>query len=220
LSRTQTIEKKPDVADLIIDAAERLLKTYGYQKMTMTDLAAEAGIGVGTTYLHFASKVDVMVAVVDRNHRIMFEQMRQIAQSQIPYVDKIRAMLWLRISDKYDRISECLSKMSWQQLQRHGAEFTNDIRMADPTLLDSWKNAESDLIADVFASGVKAGDFTQIDPRDASDTLLLATSAFMPRNLDQQDFADPCFFHRQVDKVISMLISGFVVNRVTDWNGG
>jgi len=45
-----------DVRDAILDAAERLLARYGYRKMTMDDLASEAGIGKGTTYLHFPSK--------------------------------------------------------------------------------------------------------------------------------------------------------------------
>src|SRR5437763_1237801 len=43
-------------AGRILDAADRLLARYGYQKMTVDDLAREAGIGKGTVYLSFPGK--------------------------------------------------------------------------------------------------------------------------------------------------------------------
>jgi AcrR family transcriptional regulator len=55
-----------DVRDAVLDAAERLLARYGYRKMTMDDLAREAGIGKGTTYLHFPSKQEVVLCSIDR----------------------------------------------------------------------------------------------------------------------------------------------------------
>ena len=51
-----------ELRDVILDAMERLLARYGYKKTTMDDLAREAGIGKGTTYLHFPSKEEVALA--------------------------------------------------------------------------------------------------------------------------------------------------------------
>jgi AcrR family transcriptional regulator len=56
-----------DVYDAILDAAERLLARYGYRKMTMDDLAREAGIGKGTKYLHFPSKQEVVLCSIDQS---------------------------------------------------------------------------------------------------------------------------------------------------------
>jgi len=50
------IAPKEAVKDAIMDATDRLLVRFGYRKMTVEDVAAEAGIGKGTIYLHFSSK--------------------------------------------------------------------------------------------------------------------------------------------------------------------
>ena len=64
------------IRDVILDAAERLLARYGYQKMTMDDLAREAGIGKGTTYLHFPSKQEVVLCSIDRIVDRLLKQLR------------------------------------------------------------------------------------------------------------------------------------------------
>lgn len=40
----------------ILQATARLLMRYGYDKMTMSDIATEAGISKGAIYLHYTSK--------------------------------------------------------------------------------------------------------------------------------------------------------------------
>ena len=56
-------------AHRILDAADRLLARYGYRKMTVGDLAREAGIGKGTVYLSFASKSEIALACIERMAR-------------------------------------------------------------------------------------------------------------------------------------------------------
>lgn len=48
----------------IIQAAVRLLETQSFNQMSMSDLAEEAGISVGTIYQYVASKEDVLVMVI------------------------------------------------------------------------------------------------------------------------------------------------------------
>ena len=52
--------------DRILDSAERLMGRLGYQKMTMDDIAREAGIGRRTIYLHFPGKEETGLATIDR----------------------------------------------------------------------------------------------------------------------------------------------------------
>ena len=56
----------PAPAEKILDAADRLLARFGYRKMTVEDLAKEAGIGKGTVYLSFDAKPDIALACIDR----------------------------------------------------------------------------------------------------------------------------------------------------------
>ena len=95
---------KQDTQDAIIDAAERLLSKYGYTKMTMTDLAEEAGIGVGTIYLYFPGKVDVALAVLDRVNARVRTRLYEIAGKSEPPAQRLKEMLISRILIRYDRV--------------------------------------------------------------------------------------------------------------------
>ncbi|MCV7285174.1 TetR/AcrR family transcriptional regulator [Mycolicibacterium wolinskyi] len=50
----------------ILDAAETLLTTRGYVHMTVGDIAEAAGITRSTLYFYFASKQDILIALVAR----------------------------------------------------------------------------------------------------------------------------------------------------------
>jgi AcrR family transcriptional regulator len=203
-----TIEQKPETAEVIVDAAERLLHSYGYQKMTMTDLAAEAGIGVGTTYLHFASKADVAVAVAERVHKRMLHGLQQLAGSGDEVSLMLAKMLWYRIELPYEFVRKRLVTMSWQQFTRHGSQFIDDIRSSDPGKVEKWSSNEQAVFAQVIAAGTEASVFTTVDPQQTAKTLLVATCGFMPKNLEQSDFSDREVFECKVKSVIQLLING------------
>lgn len=60
-------QRKGDVREQqILDAAESLLATRGFVRMTVNDIAAAAGITRGALYFYFASKQDVVTALVAR----------------------------------------------------------------------------------------------------------------------------------------------------------
>ncbi len=59
---------REQVREAILDAVGRLLLKYGYRKMTVEDIAREAGIGKGSVYLHFPSKEEVALGWFDRVH--------------------------------------------------------------------------------------------------------------------------------------------------------
>lgn len=53
-------------SEQILRAAEALLLRHGYQRLTMEDVAREAGIGTGTIYLHWKSKAALFETVLLR----------------------------------------------------------------------------------------------------------------------------------------------------------
>jgi len=50
----------------ILDAAGELLLTFGYRKVTVDDVARRAGVGKGTVYLHWSSKIELFATVLVR----------------------------------------------------------------------------------------------------------------------------------------------------------
>ena len=51
----------------MLDAAGELLVAHGYRRVTVDDVARRAGVGKGTVYLHFASKLDLFAGVLVRD---------------------------------------------------------------------------------------------------------------------------------------------------------
>ena len=50
----------------ILDTAEKLFISKGYEKTSTTDILNEIGIARGTLYYHFKSKEDILIAMIDR----------------------------------------------------------------------------------------------------------------------------------------------------------
>jgi AcrR family transcriptional regulator len=55
----------------MLDSAAELLVRWGYQRVTIDDVARHAGIGKGTVYLHFRSKDALFLTVLMRVHRVL-----------------------------------------------------------------------------------------------------------------------------------------------------
>lgn len=58
-------------ADRILDSARDLLLRWGYRRVTIDEVAARAGVGKGTIYLHWRSREDIFHAVSAREAAAM-----------------------------------------------------------------------------------------------------------------------------------------------------
>jgi len=71
-------------AERILDAAARIFARKGYHRATTREIATEAGVAEGTIYNHFASKRDLLLAMMTRLAEI--NDLRQ-AITQAPVTD-------------------------------------------------------------------------------------------------------------------------------------
>jgi AcrR family transcriptional regulator len=60
--RTVTTLKAEETRDRILDAALRLFRERGFDKTTMRDIAAEAGVATGAAYYYYRTKEDLVMA--------------------------------------------------------------------------------------------------------------------------------------------------------------
>jgi TetR/AcrR family acrAB operon transcriptional repressor len=70
-------DSSPQRGDRILDAAARLIEHYGYDKTTVSDIAAEAGVSKGAIYLHWKSKDELFEALLLRESARVLEEMIQ-----------------------------------------------------------------------------------------------------------------------------------------------
>ncbi len=194
---------KTEVREDILDAAERLLTRYGYGKMTMSDLAEEAGIGVGTTYLHFPGKAEVALAVITRANLRVLEEQRKIAASDTPVEERLREVLTQRILIRFERVrrqTHTLEELRTAVLRQKGLSVQ----------AQQWRGQETQIVMDLLNEGRTNGVFQFEDAAETADALLGATEAFLPRNLRQEDLEPPERVPERVHRIVRLLLQALL----------
>jgi TetR/AcrR family fatty acid metabolism transcriptional regulator len=69
--------------DLILQAAEDVLAEKGYHDTSMDEIAGRVGVAKGTVYLHFASKGDLVVALIEREMQKLLQFVEQTVSLQM-----------------------------------------------------------------------------------------------------------------------------------------
>ena len=82
----------------ILAAAARLFQHYGHAKTTIADVAREAGIAVGSVYLEFGSKEEIVEALSCAEHDRILEAMRRAAREAGPFPASFAAVFEERVT--------------------------------------------------------------------------------------------------------------------------
>ncbi len=165
----------------ILAAAERLLEHYGLTKTTIADIAREASIGVGSVYLEFGSKDDIIAHVARAKHRAILEHLEAIASADGSASQRLHRVLDARVR-LFRELAACGT---------HAPELVHC--RCDP-VQKSWreyKAAEQALVERLVADGIAAAEFESQDVARAAASVLDAYAVFappwQPRSLDDFD---------------------------------
>ncbi|HBA49443.1 MAG TPA: TetR/AcrR family transcriptional regulator, partial [Lachnospiraceae bacterium] len=78
----------------ILDVAERLFGTKGFDGTSTTDILNEVGIARGTLYYHFKSKEDILDAMIERMTGILVAKASGIAaRKDVPVLQRLTQMM-------------------------------------------------------------------------------------------------------------------------------
>ena len=195
------IAPKEGVKDAILDATDRLLARYGYRKMTVEDIAHEAGIGKGTIYLHFTSKEEVVLSHVDRIVERLKERLREIGSSDMPAAERLRLMLIARVMFRFDSI-------------QHYTQSLNDLLAAlRPGLLSRraiYFEAEAQIFAEVLANGRSSGEFAFDDEQVTAHAMLQATNGLLPYSLSTTELGERQEVEQRTADVADLILRGLI----------
>ena len=195
------IAPKEAVKDAILDATDRLLARFGYRKMTVEDIAVEAGIGKGTIYLHFSSKEEVVLSHIDRIVDRLRERLKEIGDSDAPAAERLRLMLLTRVLFRFDSI-------------QHYTQSLNDLLAAlRPGLLRrraEYFEAEARIFADVLTAGRKSGEFSFDDEHATAHALLQATNGLLPYSLSTTELGERQEVEQRASDVANLMLRGLL----------
>lgn len=82
--------------DAILKAAHQRLNQYGIKKTTMQEIAEDVGIAVGTLYLYFKNKKEILIAVAEADAQQYLEEVEKVLRSQMSASEKLKAYLVIR----------------------------------------------------------------------------------------------------------------------------
>lgn len=196
------IAPKESVRESILDATDRLLARFGYRKMTVEDIAAEAGIGKGTIYLHFSSKEEVVLSHVDRIvDRLKQQHLAVIARSKHTALERIRQMLLARVLFRFDSI-------------QHYTQSLNDLLAAlRPGLLARrarYFEEEAQIFAEVLREGRASGEFEFENDLAAARAMLEATNGLLPYSLSTNELGEREEVERRTSAIADLLLRGLL----------
>lgn len=103
--------QKVDRNKRILTAAAELFRRDGYRQMHMEKLAHQAGVSVGTVYNYYATKADILIAIVAMEVEEVLEAGERLLSA--PPEPALKALIRL-IDHYYDHSLKYLSKEMWR----------------------------------------------------------------------------------------------------------
>ncbi|MDR9806075.1 TetR family transcriptional regulator [Rhizobium hidalgonense] len=149
----------------ILDAAERLFRHYGYSKTTVADIARDLGMSPANIYRFFASKVEIHQALCGRMLATAYQIAYDIRHQPISAEERLRRYVQTQHQLTLDLM---LDEMKVHEMIVVAIE-------RDWHVIEKHIDRVHDLIAEIIAEGIAAGEFAEQDPVVASRCFGAAT---------------------------------------------
>jgi AcrR family transcriptional regulator len=160
------IVKEADVRrNEILDAAQHFFYTRGYEQTSVQDIIDQVGIAKGTFYHHFASKQDVLDALIQRIALQTGQVLEPIvADPKLDAVEKFNR--FFAGAGEFKLENKDALKAIWRALYA-----SDNAIMREKTRAESLQEF-SPLLAGVIRQGLVEGSFTTPDPETSARIVL------------------------------------------------
>ena len=149
----------------ILDAAERLFRHYGYSKTTVADIARDLGMSPANIYRFFASKVEIHQAICGRMLATSYQVAYDVRHQPVSASERLRRYVEAQYQLTLDTM---LDEMKVHEMIVVAIE-------RDWHVIEKHIDNIHDLIAEIIAEGIAAGEFVEQDPVIASRCFGAAT---------------------------------------------
>lgn len=193
------VVEKQSTRDQILDATDRILERFGFRKMTMDDLAKEAGISKRTIYLYFSSKEDVGLSSIGRVIESVHENLARLVESRATAAQRVREMLIVRVMGRIQSVQNYYHSLD---------ELFEVVRPAYMARRKLYFDREVEFLSSVLLDGKFSGEFEFEDAKATATTLMLATNAFLPYSLSVRELGQPDVIRERLCTMVDLLLRG------------
>ena len=140
------VKKHDERRGEILDAAEKLFHTVGYEGCSVNDILKEVGIAKGTFYHYFKSKEEAMDAVIERNVGIIMERVKKVAEKES--------------GDPLEKLMGAFQAMRMEEMEEEG--MLEDLHRPDNALLHQKSlskivDAMAPVLQEIIEEGIGKG---------------------------------------------------------------
>lgn len=153
----------------ILDVAEKLFGTKGFDNTSTSDILNEIGIARGTLYYHFKSKEEILDAMISRMTNRLIEKAKAIVdQKNIPVLERL-TMMMLSLNVSEGKFGQELL------MQAHKPQNALMHQKMEKHLLSGINPIIADLIKEAAKQGICQTDY----PEEVAEmTFLYANTIF------------------------------------------
>ena len=152
----------------IMDVAEHLFASKGFDNTSTNDIINEIGIARGTLYHHFESKEEILDSIIVRTTATLMANARMIADDKsIPLLDRFtQAIMSLNVDSNIGK--EVMSQVHKPQNA-----------LLHQKMLEQLISGVVPIISDLIKEGCASGMFTTAFPTEAAEmTMIYSSIAF------------------------------------------
>jgi AcrR family transcriptional regulator len=154
----------------ILEAASRLFEHYGPFKTTVADIARAANVGIGTVYLEFRSKDDILSALSWTRHQRVLVAVETAWGDGTPAAERICCALDARV----DALLGCVGDRA------HAADLFASRCPPIEEARGMYESAELALFTRFLQVALERRELAITDPEGDARAILLAYRAFEP----------------------------------------
>ena len=177
----------------ILRAAQQRLGQYGVRKTAMKEIADDVGIAVGTLYLYFKNKNEIIMAVAESYRQQHIERTEQILKSSQPVPEKLRAYL----CDRFRAVKESRQRGS------HAAELARTVLKLNPELQATQNLAVKNNVLVILQEGIQQQVFSIQNLERTLEVFLYSIGYFYPIPTTEQ------YYEPEEEKLL-MVIDWFI----------
>lgn len=168
-------KRREAVAEILVEAAERIISEKGYERATMQDIATAAGCATGTLYLYFKTKEDLFNAMVARHCGAIVAALRKAMAAQATPVAKLRAKI--EAMTEYFELHPQFYRVFYTAGPTVKATIQQSLHDEALEIYQSQRQEEVEVVADGQRQGQVRGDISPDELVDFMHALCVGTTA-------------------------------------------